>query len=137
MGRRRFLHATGLVFPMIVFGSGLLGRSPSLASAQSTPEKPSRRHPWQPDGWGWRGRLGLLLPATDLEPDTEFATLAPDGVSTHAMRVRWHGVTRPSGVVTRGSPEAERSFAEPPEIDDAAEAAGGDSARGDRLLFHK
>jgi maleate isomerase len=121
MRRRRFLRATGVAFPSIVFGSELLGRSPSLVAAQSTPEKPSRRQPWQPDGWGWRGRLGLLLPATDVEPDTEFAALAPDGVSTHAMRVRWFGVTRPWGVVTRGSPEAERSFAEPPEIDDAAE----------------
>ena len=121
MRRRRFLHAAGAVFPSIVLGSELLGRSPSPASAQSSSEQRSRRHPWQPDGWGWRGRLGLLMPATDVEPDTEFAALAPEGVSTHPMRVRWHGVTRSYGVVTRGSPEAARSFAEPPEIDDAAE----------------
>ena len=52
-------------------------------------DQQARWHPWQPDGWGWRGRLGLLLPHADVEPDAEFATLAPEGVSTHAMRVLW------------------------------------------------
>lgn len=71
---------------------------------------------WQPDGWGARGRLGLLLPHTDVEPDSEFAALAPDGVSTHAMRVRYLGIVGPGDAVTRA-----RSFVEPPRIDEAAE----------------
>ena len=30
---------------------------------------------------GWRGQLGLLMPHSDTEPDSEFVALAPERVS--------------------------------------------------------
>ncbi len=56
------------------------------------------------------------MPHTDVEPDSEFAALAPDGVSIHAMRVRWLRVAGPNAAVIRA-----RAFVEPPGLDDAAE----------------
>jgi maleate isomerase len=42
---------------------------------------------WQPDGLGFRARIGLLTPDDDAVPESEFWTMAPDGVSVHAARV--------------------------------------------------
>ncbi|HXN22273.1 MAG TPA: maleate cis-trans isomerase [Candidatus Dormibacteraeota bacterium] len=120
MRRRQFFRvAQALCAPMALrparFGSL---REPAVTrasvGAESDPE--GRRSPWQPDGWAWRGRLGLLLPHSDTEPDSEFAALAPDGVSTHAMRVRYSGGAQSADPVTRA-----RSFVEPPGMDEAAE----------------
>src|SRR5262249_34443474 len=47
---------------------------------------PSRRS-WKPDGSGWRARIGVLTPDDDTVPESEFWTMAPDGVSVHAARV--------------------------------------------------
>ena len=76
---------------------------------------------WQPDGWGWRARIGVLTPHADIGPEAEFQAMAPDGVSIHAARVPL-GVYAPGGghdrIIAHGSA---RAFAEPPFIDDAAE----------------
>jgi maleate isomerase len=93
------------------------------------PDQQDRWHPWQPDGWGWRGRLGLLLPHADTEPDTEFAVLAPEGVSTHAMRVPWPRVAG-QDALTRA-----RAFAEPPGLDDAAETLAAVRPQAIALCF--
>jgi maleate isomerase len=79
---------------------------------------------WQPDGWGWRARIGVLTPHGDVGPEAEFRAMAPDGVSVHAARV-------PLGVYAPGAArgamdrviahDAVRAFAEPPLVDDAAE----------------
>jgi pimeloyl-ACP methyl ester carboxylesterase/maleate cis-trans isomerase len=52
--------------------------------ARSAP--PSRRG-FKPDGSGWRARIGVLTPDDDAVPESEFWTMAPDGVSVHAARV--------------------------------------------------
>jgi len=49
---------------------------------------------WRPDGWGWRARIGLLVPHADMCPEAEFMAMAPPGVSirprgTAATRVRF------------------------------------------------
>jgi maleate isomerase len=43
---------------------------------------------FQPDGWGWRARIGLIAPDADFVPDAELTAMAPEGVSVHATRVR-------------------------------------------------
>ncbi len=37
--------------------------------------------------YGWRGRIGLMVPTGNTVMEPEFATLAPEGVSVHANRV--------------------------------------------------
>jgi maleate isomerase len=79
---------------------------------------------WQPDGWGWRARIGVLTPHGDVGPECEFRAMAPEGVSIHAARV-------PLGVYASGAAhgtmdrviahDAVRAFAEPPLVDDATE----------------
>jgi maleate isomerase len=75
---------------------------------------------WQPDGAGWRARIGVLTPHHDPVPESEFQAMAPPGVSVHAARVPL-GVVDPDGRVTRqGGPGMARAFAEPPHVDAAA-----------------
>ena len=76
---------------------------------------------WQPDGWGARARIGILMCHFDIGPEAEFGAMAPDGVTIHSTRVRI-GVTMPSAVTDpRIALAPIRAFAEPPAIDDAAE----------------
>ena len=42
---------------------------------------------WRPDGLGYRARIGLLTPNDDAVPESEFWTMAPEGVSVHVARV--------------------------------------------------
>ncbi len=76
---------------------------------------------WQPDGWGWRARIGVLTPHADIGPEAELRAMAPDGVSIHAARI-------PLGVYAAGGKmdqtigdDPVRTFADPPHGDDAAE----------------
>jgi len=76
---------------------------------------------WQPDGWGARARIGILMPHFDIGPEAEFAAMAPAGVSIHSTRVPI-GLTMPGTATDPGIALAPvRAFAEPPAIDDAAE----------------
>src|ERR1700694_3889420 len=76
---------------------------------------------WQPDGWGWRARIGVLTPHADIGPEAEFQAMAPDGISIHAARVPL-GVYTPGGAMNRTiAHDSVRAFAEPPLVDDAAE----------------
>lgn len=76
---------------------------------------------WQPDGWGWRARIGLLTPHADIGPEAEFGAMAPDGVSIHATRVPL-GVYAPGGKMDQKiADDPVRAFAEPPLVDDAAD----------------
>jgi maleate isomerase len=75
---------------------------------------------WQPDGWAWRARIGVLAPAGDVGPESEFRAMAPEGVSIHAARVPF-AVRAPGGVIDGPIDlEPARAFADPPHIDDAA-----------------
>jgi maleate cis-trans isomerase len=38
--------------------------------------------------YGWRGRIGLLVPSINTTMETEFWKLAPEGVSVHCARIR-------------------------------------------------
>jgi maleate isomerase len=42
---------------------------------------------WKPDGLGWRARIGVLTHDDNTVIESEFWTMAPDGVSIHAARV--------------------------------------------------
>ena len=92
MNRRSFLTALSL-------GSGTLVSRPVIAETAG-----SDRKSWQPDGLGYRARIGLLTPNDDAVPESEFWTLAPEGVSVHVARVL---LVDP------------RTFADPPHPDDA------------------
>jgi maleate isomerase len=94
MNRRDFLSTLGL-------GSGtLLSLPEALRAAQSD------RSTWQSDGSGWRARIGVLTPHFDPVPESEFWTMAPQGVSVHAARVLFVDSA---------------TFASPPYVDDATE----------------
>jgi maleate isomerase len=76
---------------------------------------------WQPDGWGFRARLGLLVPHAAIGSESELAAMAPAGVSIHAARVPL-GVMRAGGLMDPTiALEPVRAFADPPLVDDAAE----------------
>ena len=76
---------------------------------------------WQPDGWGWQARIGVLTPHADICPESEFSAMAPEGVSIHAARVPL-GVYSSSGIMDPTiAVDHVRAFADPPHIDDAAE----------------
>ena len=76
---------------------------------------------WQPDGWGFRARLGILVPHAAIGSESELAAMAPAGVSIHAARVPL-GVMRAGGLMDPTiALEPVRAFADPPLVDDAAE----------------
>jgi maleate isomerase len=45
--------------------------------------------------FGWRMRLGMLLPSSNLVAEPEIPSMLPDGVSLHTTRLRLVGSTRP------------------------------------------
>lgn len=76
---------------------------------------------WQPDGWGWRARIGVLTPHADIGPEAEFQAMAPTGVSVHAARVPL-AVMAPGGTMDPTvALQPVRAFADPPQVDAAAE----------------
>ena len=74
MNRRNFITALSL------------GSETLLSPPASTKIAGSDRNAWQPDGSGWRARIGVLTPHFDPVPESEFWTMAPEGVSVHAAR---------------------------------------------------
>ncbi|MCX8191981.1 MAG: hypothetical protein N3F06_04155, partial [Nitrososphaerales archaeon] len=38
--------------------------------------------------YGWRGRIGLLIPSSNTTMESEFWKVVPDGVSIHTARMR-------------------------------------------------
>ncbi len=76
---------------------------------------------WQPDGWSFRARLGILVPHAAIGSESELAAMAPEGVSIHATRVPLE-VMRAGGLMDATiALEPVRAFAHPPLVDDAAE----------------
>lgn len=76
---------------------------------------------WQPDGWGFRARIGVLVPHADIVPESEFRAMAPEGVSIHAGRA-WFGAMGRDVVLDHDiALDPVRAFSQPPHIDDAAE----------------
>ena len=95
MKRRRFIALAGLG------ASGALAAWPPSRSVASGGK-------WQPDGKGSLARIGVLTPDFDPVPESELWAMSPSGVSIHATRVARKGVDP-------------RSFAEPPQVDNAVE----------------
>src|SRR5262252_6643714 len=87
------------VLGALSLGSLALASLPVIATAAG-----SDRKTWQPDGLGYRARIGLLTPNDDAVPESEFWTMAPEGVSVHVGRVLLVDT---------------RTFADPPHPDDA------------------
>ena len=75
---------------------------------------------FEPDGWGHRARLGVLVPDGDVGPESELTAMAPDGVSIHAARFRF-----PTGVVAdtedRIATDPVRYVAAPGPLDEATD----------------
>jgi maleate isomerase len=61
---------------------------------------------WKPDGSGWRARIGVLTHDDNTVIESEFWTMAPDGVSVHAARVPFSDL---------------RTYGDPPGPDNATE----------------
>src|ERR1700741_4883993 len=75
---------------------------------------------WQPDGLGTLARIGILVPHFDPVPETEFKTLAPEGVSIHTARVLLGTLDNDGNIALQRGAAAARAFAEPPPVDNAA-----------------
>lgn len=76
---------------------------------------------WSPDGWDVSVRIGLLTPHADVGPESELQAMAPPGVRIHAARVRFGAMAAGGGMDPTIPLAPVRAFAEPPEVDDAAE----------------
>jgi maleate isomerase len=76
---------------------------------------------WQPDGWGWRAKIGLLVPHADICPEAEFNAMAPEGVSIHATRVSFQAMGHGGTMDTNVSSNTLEAYVRPPLLDDAAE----------------
>ena len=51
---------------------------------------------FEPDGWVYRARVGLLVPDSDVGPESEWSAIVPAGVSAYASRFRF-----PVGMVAK------------------------------------
>lgn len=76
---------------------------------------------WVPDGWDSAVRIGVLVPHADVGPESEMRAMAPPGVSIHATRVPFGAMGSGGGMDSTIALEPVKRFAEPPELDDAAE----------------
>lgn len=66
-------------------------------------------------------RIGLLTPHADVGPESELHAMAPPRVTIHAARVRFGAMGAGGGMDPTIPLAPVRGFAEPPEVDDAAE----------------
>jgi maleate isomerase len=76
---------------------------------------------WRADGWGWRARIGLLVPHADICEEAEFMAMAPAGVSIHTTRVPFRGMGRGGTIAPSIGSNPLSAYLEPPWLDDAAE----------------
>lgn len=76
---------------------------------------------WRPDGWGWRARIGLLVPHADICEEAEFTAMAPSGVSIHTTRVPFRGMSKGGAMAPSIGSNPLSAYLEPPLLDDAAE----------------
>lgn len=76
---------------------------------------------WATDGWDAAVRIGLLVPHADVGPESEMQAMAPPGVCIHASRVPFGAIRSGGGMDPTIPLEPVKRFAQPPELDDAAE----------------
>ena len=48
----------------------------------------------RPGGYGWRGRLGMLMPSVNTCAEPDAVAMLPEGVTVHSARLRLRGSTR-------------------------------------------
>jgi len=87
------------------------GRSPAV------PTEGSR---WEPDGWGWRARIGVIVPHADFVPEAELSAMAPEGVRVHATRVYLEAMDADPNLTKPMALAPLRAYLQPPLLDDAA-----------------
>ncbi len=76
---------------------------------------------WNSDGWDASTRLGVLTAHASVGAESELEAMAPETVTIHASRVPFGGMTA-GGEMEPTIPLSQvRSFADPPQIDDATE----------------
>jgi hypothetical protein len=67
---------------------------------------------WQPDGSGWRARIGVLTHDDSAISESELWTMAPNGVSLNTSRAFFGDLAtfsrQPSDASGRGSPSEHR-----------------------------
>jgi maleate isomerase len=80
---------------------------------------------WQPDGWGWRARIGVIVPHADLVPDAELSAMAPTGVAIHATRVYFGPMASDPSGIEPIELAGLRAYLRPPLLDDAAALLAG------------
>ena len=63
--------------------------------------------------YGWRGRIGLLVPSINTTMETEFGQIAPEGVSVHSARIAGgrHGTPEELRAMEAASQQAARDVA--------------------------
>jgi maleate isomerase len=76
---------------------------------------------WSRDGWEARWRIGVLTPHADLGPESELRAMAPPEVGIHAARVPFGAMGAGGGMDPTIPLAPVRAFAEPPDLDEAAE----------------
>ena len=62
--------------------------------------------------YGWRARLGLILPSLNVTTEPEFYRMVPEGVTIHTTRMRLERATEESYAhLAMDVPDAEKVFA--------------------------
>ena len=89
---------------------------------------------WQPDGWA-RTRIGILTPQVDLNPESEFRAMAGAAISIHAARVAQKTYDPAEATDRKIASDRVRAFADPPQVDDAAESLGKASLQAIAYCF--
>lgn len=125
MRRRHFMREIGRACAVVPLVPTMLRQTAKTSAAQSARSDQTGGPPWQPDGWGSLGRIGILLPAGDAVPESEFSAMAPQGVSIHASPAPLRLLLadqrgRPVGAGAAGA-DAVLEFAQSPKLDEAAE----------------
>lgn len=73
---------------------------------------------FEPDGWVYRARIGLLVPDGDVGPESEFRAMVPEGVGVNASRFHFPSAQESRAPGTIGMAPVEMVAAEGP-LDDA------------------
>src|SRR5258706_471009 len=97
-------------------------RAPCLGRGRPTVSSEQR---WQPDGWGWRARIGVIVPHADLVPDAELSAMAPAGVGIHSTRVFFGPMASDPSSTEPIELAGLRAYLRPPLLDDAAALLAG------------
>lgn len=80
---------------------------------------------WQPDGWGWSARIGVIVPHADLVPEAELSAMVPGGVAISATRVFFGAMATDPNLDEPVELAALRAYLRPPLLDDAAALLAG------------